>query len=295
VPADLVSLAEVKSWLGNPPSSDDSLLTDLADRVEVILEQTKRRTFVTSANGVVVKVDGTGMPYVWLERPVGTLTNVKIGLDAASPDETLLAGLKTVIAQGRRVYRQDGGIFPRGVANVQVTFDAAAQLDLDAKQAVLDGVAFGVPQSRIRGRVNREHRGVRPRSAGTLRAAAQLARCPRQADHRMSRDGLVQVRGVAATIESLPETQNSRGEPIAGAPSTVASVNALIQPLSGDELLEAQQLFAKVTHRILVTPYTVGVTAKMRLNAGGVLYDIGAVLPVRPGRDLDLLAEVRGV
>jgi hypothetical protein len=140
--ADLVSLAEVKSWLGITGSSDDSLLTDLADRVEVLLEQVKRRTFVAAAVGIVVKVDGTGTPYVWLERPVSTLTNVKIGLDSANPDETLVAAPKTVIAVGRRIIRQDGGIFPRGVANVQVTFDAADQLDKDAKQAVLDGVAL---------------------------------------------------------------------------------------------------------------------------------------------------------
>lgn len=140
--ADLVSLAEVKSWLGNTPSADDSLLTDLADRVEVILEQVKRRTFAVAATGVVVKADGTGMPYLWLDRPISTLTNVKIGLDAAAPDETLVPGARTIVVQGRRLYRQDGGIFPRGVANVQVTFDAAAQLDLDAKQAVLDGIAL---------------------------------------------------------------------------------------------------------------------------------------------------------
>ena len=142
MPADLVSLVEVKAWLGITSSTDDALLTDLADRVEVILEQVKRRTFVAAAAGVSIKIDGMGTPYVWLDRPVGTLTNVKIGLDATTPDETLVAGARTVIAVGRRIVRQDGGFFPRGVANVQVTFDAADQLDKDAKQAVLDGVAL---------------------------------------------------------------------------------------------------------------------------------------------------------
>lgn len=171
MPADLVSLAEVKSWLGISGSSDDSLLTDLADRIEVILEQNKRRTFVTSANGVVVKVDGMGTPYVWLERPVSALTNVKIGLDAANPDETLLAGVKTVIAVGRRIVRQDGGFFPRGVANVQVTFDAAAQLDLDAKQAVLDGVALAY---RSRGSEDASSEGIGAFSHGLRQQFEQL-------------------------------------------------------------------------------------------------------------------------
>lgn len=142
--ADLVTIAEVKTWLGIllSDTSQDAFLADLADRVETLLEQAKRRTFAAAGSGVVVKLDGTGKPWLWLERPVGTLTNVKIGLDATSPDETLTPAPRTVIAQGRRLSRQDGGIFPWGVANVQVTYDAAAQLDLDAKQAVLDGVAL---------------------------------------------------------------------------------------------------------------------------------------------------------
>lgn len=110
----------------------------------------------------------------------------------------------------------------------------------------------------------------------------------------MSRDGLITIRGVAATIEQLPETQNSRGEPIAGAPTTFWTGSALIQPLAGRELIAAQQIFADVTHRVLITPYIAGITAKMRLNAGGVLYDIGAPLPTRFGRDIELLAVVRG-
>lgn len=110
----------------------------------------------------------------------------------------------------------------------------------------------------------------------------------------MSRDGLIQIRGVAATIEQLPETQNSRGEPIPGAPTTFWSGSALIQPLAGRELIAAQQIFAEVTHRVSITPYVAGVLAKMRVNANGVFYDIGEVLPVLPGRDLDLLAVQRG-
>lgn len=139
--ADLVSVAEVKAWLGITDSSQDTFLTELADRVEAILEQVKRRTFAPSGS-VSLTVDGTGQPWVWVERSISTLTTVKIGIDAAAPDETLTAGARVVIAQGRRIYRQDGGIFPRGVANVQVNGTAGAQLDPDAKQAVLEGVAM---------------------------------------------------------------------------------------------------------------------------------------------------------
>jgi hypothetical protein len=143
VAADLVSVAEVKLWLGIPAIdiSQDTFLSDLADRVEAILEQVKRRTYQASGS-ITVTLDGSGVPWLWLERPVQTLTTVKIGLDATSPDETLTPGPRTVVAQGRRLYRQDGSIFPRGIANVQVSYTAADQLDKDAKQAVLEGVAF---------------------------------------------------------------------------------------------------------------------------------------------------------
>ncbi|MGH2406181.1 MAG: hypothetical protein ACRDGN_17235 [bacterium] len=139
--ADLVSLVEVKAWLGITDASQDILLTDLADRVEAILEGVKGRTYAPSA-ATVATLDGTGTPWLWLELPVGTLTNVKIGLDPAAPDETLTPAPRTIVAQGRRLYRQDGGIFPRGIANIQATYTSAASLDKDAKQAVLEGVAL---------------------------------------------------------------------------------------------------------------------------------------------------------
>lgn len=110
----------------------------------------------------------------------------------------------------------------------------------------------------------------------------------------MSRDGLITIRGVTATIEQLPETKDARGDATPGAPTTFATGKALIQPLGGSELLTAQQIFADVTHRILWTPFVAGVRAKMRVTANGVSYDIGTVLPVRDGRDLDLLVVQRG-
>ena len=140
--ADLVSLAEVKAWLGITDAAQDTFLTELADRVEAILEQVKHRTYLAAGVGVTVVLDGTGTPWLWLDRPVTTLSSIKIGLDATNPDETLVPGPKTVVAQGRRVYRQDGGIFPRGIANVQVNYTVGDQLDKDAKQAVLEGVAM---------------------------------------------------------------------------------------------------------------------------------------------------------
>jgi SPP1 family predicted phage head-tail adaptor len=112
----------------------------------------------------------------------------------------------------------------------------------------------------------------------------------------MSRDGVITIRGIAAVIEQLPETQNARGEAIPGTPTTLATGMALIQPLDGRELFAAQQTFAEVTHRISWTPFVAGITPKMRVKAGGLVYDIGTVINVDTrSRELEMLAVRRGV
>lgn len=142
--ADLVTLAEVKAYLEIPAqeATHDALLSALANRIEALLERVKHRTFAPAAANQLITVDGTGEAWVYLDRPITTLTTVKIGIDPANPSETLTPGPTTVIAQGRRLYRQDGGTFPMGVANVQVTGSTASSLDEDAKQAVLEAVAM---------------------------------------------------------------------------------------------------------------------------------------------------------
>ena len=142
--AKLVTVAEVKSWLeiAANDSSKDQQLDALATRIEALLERVKNRVFFASAASVTVAVNGTGERWLYLDRPVTSLTTVKIGVDPNNPSETLTPGVTTVIAQGRRLYRQDGGIFPCGVANVHVTYAAGSSLDEEARQAVLEGVAL---------------------------------------------------------------------------------------------------------------------------------------------------------
>lgn len=110
----------------------------------------------------------------------------------------------------------------------------------------------------------------------------------------MSLDGLIQVRGRAITIEQPVEAQNSRGETIVTGYTTAASVRALVQPLSGRELLAAQQTFADVTHRIVLM-FIAGITPKMRVNDSGTVYDILESLNVESrSRHLELRAVQRG-
>ena len=59
---------------------------------------------------------------------------------------------------------------------------------------------------------------------------------------------------------------------------TVATVWAEIHPLSGREFIAAQSTQAGVTTRITIR-HLPGVTAAMRVNHDGTLYNIRAVLP----------------
>ena len=84
-------------------------------------------------------------------------------------------------------------------------------------------------------------------------------------------------------IQSVVETQNSRGEPIQVWGSDVP-VRAAIVPLTGDERVQAQQIAGFVTHRILIQ-YLAGVKPKMRglgLTAPfvGSIFDFQYVGPV---------------
>jgi hypothetical protein len=59
-----VSLAELKTYLGDAPASDDALLTQLIDDVEALFASETGRSLdsFADANDVVEVLDGTGSP-----------------------------------------------------------------------------------------------------------------------------------------------------------------------------------------------------------------------------------------
>jgi hypothetical protein len=153
----LVSLTELKTYLGDAPaSSDDALLTQLLNDVEAQFASECGRTidsFVDEDSAVEVH-DGTGTCDLYLSYPVAEdgLESITLGYDSASPDETLDATDKTVIVYGagsRRITRVDGGVFGRSGQRryVEVTYDHQADLPADAKQAI-KSVASSVYRNR---------------------------------------------------------------------------------------------------------------------------------------------------
>jgi len=94
-------------------------------------------------------------------------------------------------------------------------------------------------------------------------------------------------------LQSNAPTQDSYGEPIASW-TTDDTVWASIEPLSGRELLRAQEVHAEVTTRIRVRyPGALGastLTADDRIKHGARIFEIAAVInPDERDRELELL------
>ena len=77
------------------------------------------------------------------------------------------------------------------------------------------------------------------------------------------------------TIEQLPLTQDTRGAPIPGAPTTFATCWAKIENYGSpaEQQLAGQGQFATAAYTWLLR-YIPGVLAKMRINESGTIYEI---------------------
>ena len=143
--ASLVTLGELKDYLGDAPaSSDDSLLTELLANTQSLFEVATGHSagsFVAAGTGRTETRDGTGSSDLYLNYPVTSLTSVKLGFDPSNPDETLDVTNKLVInwASGeRRISRVDGGRFGwAGMSRyVQVVYDYGSDLPDAAKLGI---------------------------------------------------------------------------------------------------------------------------------------------------------------
>jgi hypothetical protein len=131
----LVSLAALKTYLGDAPTSgdDDELLEQLIDDVEALFaSETLRALSSYRRLGRRAPKSSTAPD----RRPVPRLPDRRSDLDQARlrpppPDETLTVADKNVIVYAvgaRRITRTDGGCFGRAgqPRYVQVVYDAAA-------------------------------------------------------------------------------------------------------------------------------------------------------------------------
>lgn len=147
----LVPLAGVKVrlGLGTDDTSQDEALTPLIDEVEAaFLADCGRddRPFQDAEAGRVELHDGNDLAVLWLDYEVASLSSVLLGLDASDPDETLDVADPDIliwVAGKARLARVDGGFFGHAWQPnyVQVTYDARADLPVDARNAITAAVA----------------------------------------------------------------------------------------------------------------------------------------------------------
>lgn len=141
---DLVSLPELRSFLGDPPAADDAVISAILDHVEALFEAETGRAsapFVAAATDRTEVKDATGGRDLYLDYAVAVLTSVKLGYDPANPAEILDVADKNVLSYAigsRRLTRNDGGIF--GVTGraryVEVVYNHQSDLPEPAKLAI---------------------------------------------------------------------------------------------------------------------------------------------------------------
>jgi hypothetical protein len=141
----LVTLAELKTYLGDAPASaDDTLLTALLDDVEALFASETGRpigSFIASGTGRVEVLDGSDSRDLFVDYPITALTSITLGYTASAWDETLTVADKNVLVYavgGRKISRTDGGTWGRfGRARyVTVTYDYGADLPDSANLAI---------------------------------------------------------------------------------------------------------------------------------------------------------------
>lgn len=141
----LVTLAELKTYLGDAPATaDDVLLGALLDDVEALFASETGRTitsFMAAGSARVEVLDGSNSHDLYVDYPITALTSITLGYNAGAPDETLSVADKNVLVYavgGRKISRTDGGTWGRFGRSryVTVTYDYAADLAPSAKLAI---------------------------------------------------------------------------------------------------------------------------------------------------------------
>lgn len=159
----LVSLGELKSYLRYDATDQDTELQAILDAVEALLSDLTDQTFGPGGPVADENHSGDATNVLVLRRPASSVTSVKVSAarTPSTPDETIDASqlaIDPVMTQ--RLIRYQGGVFPRGVLNLFVTYQAADNLPEIGKQAVKQAAAF------IHRRRGSEH--VRSQSLGDL-------------------------------------------------------------------------------------------------------------------------------
>lgn len=159
----LVTLAEFKAYLKYNKGDQDTILQALLDATEGHLADLTDQQFLAGGTVIDEVHSGDQGTVLNLRRPASSITAIKVSAasDPANPDDTIpVADVRIDPVNDRRVVRFQDGVFPVGVFNLFVTYEAKANQPAREKEAVKEAAAM---LYRIRGS---EH--VRSQSLGDL-------------------------------------------------------------------------------------------------------------------------------
>jgi hypothetical protein len=139
--------------------TEDSVIEALLESLHGHMESVVGQKFEASAAFTDEPYNGLGKPWIWIDRPIATLSAVKIGPKLSAPWEVLDVSNPEVVAVDprfpRRLVRTQGqafigetqsparqSVFPLGVRNVWVSYTSADNLPVAAKMALRDAVAY---------------------------------------------------------------------------------------------------------------------------------------------------------
>lgn len=143
--ADLVSLDDFKEYIGYRKSDKDAVLQAILDAVEEHLEDETDQIFSAAGSVSNETLSGNGTAVLYLRRPASSLTSIKVSAisDVANPDYTIpTSEVRIDPTHAQRLIRVQNGVFPRGILNVFVSYEAAENLPKPAIEAVKDAAAM---------------------------------------------------------------------------------------------------------------------------------------------------------
>lgn len=141
--SDLITLQEIKSYMGDQAPENDEVLQSLAAAVENSLQEQTGQTFAVGGSVSDEPHDGSGKPILYLDRPPVSLSAaIKVGQDLSSPDSTIATTDVVVDPEQWRLIYKNGYRFVRGIRNIFVSYTADDNLPEVAKAAVAEAVAF---------------------------------------------------------------------------------------------------------------------------------------------------------
>lgn len=143
--ANLVTLAEVKTYAGINSTNQDATITQLIPQVSEFVKNYCSRSFIDYVNEAKINIVSGGDFYIYLdESPTLSIQSVEYSTDYGTTYTELTAGTDYVLdLQHDRLQVIGQLVFPKQVNGYKITYCAGYEiLPTDLKLAVLDLVLY---------------------------------------------------------------------------------------------------------------------------------------------------------